>query len=116
MDIVDQQIPLTASEMDEIKRRALHLLRLHGNQDPDAYANWRKYSTIYQNHPLMLVNDDYRMSVRWARPVDRLGIECYSVAYERLNESGHTNVIPDDCRLALAYMRRLMLLDDLADV
>jgi len=110
------RLQMTDAEKDEIARRARHLLKLHGIQDEDSPQLWRKYSVVYQAYPLMISSDEFQLNVMFAGPPDARGLQLFQTAFQLLKETGHIDTFPLQGKPALAHMRMLMLLDDLADV
>ncbi len=107
---------LTAAEKVEMERRATHLLKLHGVKDTRAHALWRRHSTVYQSYPLMIASDEYKLRVMFSHPADERGLQTYQMAFEKMKVEGRIAAPKFRGSLALELMRRIMLLEDLADV
>ena len=107
---------LSDEEKEELERRALYLLKLYGVQEHDSPQLWRKHSVVYQCYPLMIASDEYKLRVMFSQPPDARGIQTYQLAFEKTKGWDTSDAPPYRGRLALTHMRRLMLLDDLADV
>ena len=107
---------LNDDEKEELERRALYLLKLYGVQEHTSPSLWRKHSVVYQCYPLMIASDEHKLRVMFSQPPDQRGIQTYQMAFEKMEGWDTSDAPPYRGRLALEFMRRLMLLDDLADV
>jgi len=110
------RLQMSDANKEEIERRARHLLKIHGVQDHDSPQLWRKHSVVYQAYPLMISSDEFQLNVMFAGPPDARGMQLFQTAFQLLKETGYIETFPLRGKPALAHMRRLMLLDDLADV
>jgi len=114
--MANRPLTLTKEEEAELERRALHLVHLYGKTDPESVSGWRRASLVFDSDGVMLVYNENVLEVRVCEAPVKGDILLYTLAFQRLHEDGQTSSRRTEGLVALETLKRLMVLDDLANI
>jgi hypothetical protein len=104
---------LTPEETEELERRAYAILNKMGSEG--RAPTTKEPGIVYQTMQLIISSSDNRLEVRHAGPPSKHGVHCFQLAYQKRKTDNVVLTYVEKGRLALTAMRKLMILDDLAD-